>query len=220
MWWGEWRCSWSSTDRLCFSYIWVINNVITYLGETYFRGLTVPISSCPYACPSIRLSTESCLFRLFVSLTILVRSIFIHSTLLARPISYTSYQPNSEGASKFEFSLNFDTSWLSTSYADLLALSSYVRISCLFSEVVEVSEVIYVRNLTKESDSIGTCLVAGITRQVTCPLTHLSLDKMAAISQTIFWDAFSWMKNFVFLSKFHWSLFLGVQLTITQHWFR
>ena len=28
-------------------------------------------------------------------------------------------------------------------------------------------------------------------------LTHLPLDKMAAISQTIFWDAFSWMKHFV-----------------------
>ena len=36
---------------------------------------------------------------------------------------------------------------------------------------------------------------------------------MAAISQTIFSDAFSWMKSFVFWSKFHW-----VQLTITQHW--
>ena len=50
--------------------------------------------------------------------------------------------------------------------------------------------------------------------------THLPLDKMAASSQTIFSDAFSWMKNFVFWLKFHWSLFLRVQLTITQHWFR
>ena len=42
-----------------------------------------------------------------------------------------------------------------------------------------------------------------------CPiaseLTHLSLDKMAAISQTIFSDR---------------SLFIRVQLTIIQHWFR
>ena len=45
-------------------------------------------------------------------------------------------------------------------------------------------------------------------------------DKMAAILQTIFWDAFSWMKSFVFWLKFHWSLFLRVQLTIIQHWFR
>ena len=49
-------------------------------------------------------------------------------------------------------------------------------------------------------------------------LTHRPLDKMASISQTIFSNAFSWMKNFVF--GFYWSLFLMVQLTISQHWFR
>ena len=32
-------------------------------------------------------------------------------------------------------------------------------------------------------------------------LTHLPLDKMATISQTIFSDAFSWMKMFVFWCK-------------------
>ena len=26
----EWRCSWSSVDRRCFNYIWVINNCIAY----------------------------------------------------------------------------------------------------------------------------------------------------------------------------------------------
>ena len=51
-------------------------------------------------------------------------------------------------------------------------------------------------------------------------LTHLPLDKMAAISGTIFSDAFSWMNSFAFWLKFHWSLFLSVQLTITQYWFR
>ena len=50
-------------------------------------------------------------------------------------------------------------------------------------------------------------------------LTCLSLDKMAAISQTTHSNAFSWMKNFVFWCEFHWSLFLRVQLTINQHWF-
>ena len=33
-------------------------------------------------------------------------------------------------------------------------------------------------------------------------------DKMAAISQMIFSDAFSWWRSFVFWLKFHWSLFL------------
>ena len=46
-------------------------------------------------------------------------------------------------------------------------------------------------------------------------LTHLHLDKMAAIMQTTYSNAFSWMKNFDFLLKIHWSLFLRVQLTIT-----
>ena len=50
--------------------------------------------------------------------------------------------------------------------------------------------------------------------------THLPLDKMAAISQTIFSGAFSWMKSFVFWCKFHWILFLRVQCTISQHWSR
>ena len=46
-------------------------------------------------------------------------------------------------------------------------------------------------------------------------LTHLPLDKMAAVSQTIFSYAFSWMKSFIFWLKFDWSLLLMVHLTIT-----
>ena len=46
-------------------------------------------------------------------------------------------------------------------------------------------------------------------------LTHLPLDKM-----TIFSGAFSWMKIFVFWLKPHWSLFVMVLLTKTQHWYR
>ena len=37
----EWRCSWSSADRRCFNYIWVIDNFIAYWGATYIRDLTV-----------------------------------------------------------------------------------------------------------------------------------------------------------------------------------
>ena len=48
-------------------------------------------------------------------------------------------------------------------------------------------------------------------------VTQLLLDKMALISQTIFSNAFLWMKSFVFWLKYHWSLFVGVQLT--QCWF-
>ena len=42
---------------------------------------------------------------------------------------------------------------------------------------------------------------------------------MTAFSQTIFSDAFSWMKSFVFWLIFYWSLFLRLQLTIAQYWF-
>ena len=37
----EWRCSWSSADRRCSNYIWVIDNLIAYLGAACIRGFTV-----------------------------------------------------------------------------------------------------------------------------------------------------------------------------------
>ena len=43
---------------------------------------------------------------------------------------------------------------------------------------------------------------------------------MDAISQTTFSNAFSWMKMHEFRLRFHWSLLLRVQLTISQHWLR
>ena len=58
-------------------------------------------------------------------------------------------------------------------------------------------------------------------RPVAYPVsTHWGWDKMADILQTTFSTAFSWMKMFEFRLKFHWSLFLRVQLTKFQHSFR
>ena len=52
-------------------------------------------------------------------------------------------------------------------------------------------------------------------------LTHLPLDKMAAISQTIFLDAFSWLKIFVLIKISLKFVPEGpMLLKITQHWFR
>ena len=51
-------------------------------------------------------------------------------------------------------------------------------------------------------------------------LTHWGRDKIDAISQTTFSNVFSSMKMFEFRLRFHWSLFLRVELTIFQHWFR
>ena len=72
------------------------------------------------------------------------------------------------------------------------------------------------------------CIVAPILQQrhyqrtTSCciTLTHWGRDKMAATFQTTFSSAFSWMKMFEFRLKFHLSLFLRVQFTIFQHWFR
>ena len=51
-------------------------------------------------------------------------------------------------------------------------------------------------------------------------INSLKPRKMAAVSQTTFSNAFSWLKMFEFRLRFHWSLLLRVQLTIIQHWFR
>ena len=37
----DWRCTWSSTNRRCSNYIWVISNFIAYYGMTYIRSLMV-----------------------------------------------------------------------------------------------------------------------------------------------------------------------------------
>ena len=37
----ELRCSWSSADRRCSNYIWVINNLIAYEGAADIRDLTI-----------------------------------------------------------------------------------------------------------------------------------------------------------------------------------
>ena len=50
-------------------------------------------------------------------------------------------------------------------------------------------------------------------------LTHWSQDKMAAIFQTTFSNAFSWMKIILFWLRCHWNMFSSVQLTLFQHWF-
>ena len=37
----EWRCSWSSANRQCSNYIWVVNNFIACQDTPYIRDLTV-----------------------------------------------------------------------------------------------------------------------------------------------------------------------------------
>ena len=68
-----------------------------------------------------------------------------------------------------------------------------------------------------ESRPIGGQQTAGIQWSV---LAHWDRDKMDAISQTTFSSAFSWMKMFEFWLKINWNLFLRVQSTTFQQWFR
>ena len=46
----EWRCNWSSVDRRCSNFIWVIKNCFAYCGASYIRGSTVCriLLSCIY----------------------------------------------------------------------------------------------------------------------------------------------------------------------------
>ena len=43
----EWRCSWSSANRRCSNYIWVIKNFIACYDTTYIGGLKVGKISWP-----------------------------------------------------------------------------------------------------------------------------------------------------------------------------
>ena len=55
-----------------------------------------------------------------------------------------------------------------------------------------------------------------------CPTEYnMTLNKMSAIFQTTFSNTFFFLvKMYEFWLRFHWSLFLRVQLTIFLHWFR
>ena len=51
-------------------------------------------------------------------------------------------------------------------------------------------------------------------------LTHWGQEKVAAILQTTFWTSFPWLKMDGFCLRFHWNMFLGLELTVFQYWFR
>ena len=61
-----------------------------------------------------------------------------------------------------------------------------------------------------------TCVFYFTLISVTVHLTHLLVDTLVTFSQTIFWDAFSWMKHFVSWWKFHCNLFLRARLTLSS----
>ena len=65
-----------------------------------------------------------------------------------------------------------------------------------------------------------TILNLSLVTDLEIGVTHGGRDKMEAMSQTTFQNAFSWMKMFKFRLIFHSSLFPRLQLTTSGHWFR
>ena len=71
-----------------------------------------------------------------------------------------------------------------------------------------------------QCSSIGSDNGLALTKWVGCGwgwVNTLRPRKMDAIFQTTYSNAFSWMKMLEFLLRFHWSLFIRVQLTILPH---
>ena len=79
----------------------------------------------------------------------------------------------------------------------------------------KVSNMNYLLVLVLDRSSTGYSTLKELCIQfVHCFAPLLFHTKMPAILQTKFSSTFSWMKMLVFQLRFHWSLFLSVQLTI------
>ena len=94
---------------------------------------------------------------------------------------------------------------------------------CLLSDIFLSKHMFISTPVTVQDKSASASTLAFIypRRNLFAPLLNtLRPGQMAAIFQTTFWNAFSWMKMYEFHVRFHWSLFLKVQLTIFQYWFR
>ena len=114
--------------------------------------------------------------------------------------------------------------WLSylhneISYTGKMASLYWIRTQAITTSIVDLS--ITTMDLKKKSwQSPFPGRNELNQNQLVIHLTHWGRDKMAAISQTAYSGALSWMKIHEFRLKFHWSLFLRCELTIFQHWFR
>ena len=101
----------------------------------------------------------------------------------------------------------------------LISHGFFIKIKCDF--VVRIVSPASLNSKSSTDTVMSKFRFHEFTRQTLIEgLTHWGWDKMDAIFQTTFSNAFSWMKIYEFRLSFHWSLFLSVQLTIFQHWFR
>ena len=94
---------------------------------------------------------------------------------------------------------------------------------CIFCFVILYKYIVFIHIYSGEISTCSNLIRISMQMPIHKPyyvLTHWGRDKMAVIFQTTFSSGFSWTKMYEFRLKFHWSLFLRVQLTIFQHWFR
>ena len=103
----EWRCSWSSADRRCSNYTWVINNLITYLSASYIRDLTVHhVCVCVCVCeedPQVTVMRKvlpahenlmKCVYRWKKGLAVISNKQLIHWLSIASTIAVHEYCKN------------------------------------------------------------------------------------------------------------------------------
>ena len=88
----------------------------------------------------------------------------------------------------------------------LFPFASCIDVGCFLSKCSDISGTLAVfLYVIAQEEFVGSGFYVksyddNITWK-TFHLTHRPQDKMAAISQTIFWDAFLWMKSFIFFIK-------------------
>ena len=89
------------------------------------------------------------------------------------------------------------------------------------ASVCSVSLVQYPPRVWRGAPSLPIWMCTLSCRGAPSPLHTLKQrQNVHHIVESIFSNAFLWMKSFVFWFKFHWSFFIRVQLMIRQHWFR
>ena len=101
---------------------------------------------------------------------------------------------------------------------------------CLASNIVLVCSVSQVNCISARSNCSSARYILyprshflnthSLALATAVPLTHWSRDEIDAISQTTYSNAFSLIKMNEFRLRLHWSVCLGFELTISQHWFR
>ena len=109
---------------------------------------------------------------------------------------------------------------LAMHFLKLLVL--FIIMNCFSDETtpVNVADEIFLNLMRFDEILWNTSSNSDVCPCLTTRLTHWGQDKMDAISWMTFSNAFSWMTVHEFWLQFHWNLFLRVQLTIFQCWFR